>query len=472
MDFFERFSERERDRLSAIASTVRLARGDLLLRRGERGGDLFRVAEGELEVIDNRTQPAVIIDVLGRGSVVGEMAFLDESTRSADVRAADGAVCQKWERAALLRLLEADPAFGTAFYRVIAQLITERARAAQTAAMSGALTATPGRRGTDQAEAVAHELGEGLKARLMESEPVIRRDRALARRDILTALHNFSEACAERLPRLSEEDGAAAGELLARDLHPYIIRSHLGELALDRPAGHAGDPTALAHLHANRPEGDGPLGELLDEWLLSLPTARGLRERTALLAELVLERIPHDGALRMLLLNVGSGAMLGHLAPHLGRVRGELVCVDDSKECLATASRVLTDRSRELRVRLVQDELGRVCLGRARVPHPTVQVLVLDGLVDYVPERVAASLLRWAVDHVAPGGHLLLTSLVESADAPLWRHLIAWPTVRHADASLLGLLVGLGLDEPHAYAAGGAGRVIVARRATTPGVRA
>ena len=123
MDFLERFAERHRDRLVGVATTVRLARGEFLLRRGERGGDVFRVAEGELEVIDNRTQPIIVLDVIGRGGVVGEMSFLEDSVRNADVRTPDGAICQRWDRAALLRILDQEAAFAAEFYRVLAGML-------------------------------------------------------------------------------------------------------------------------------------------------------------------------------------------------------------------------------------------------------------------------------------------------------------------------------------------------------------
>ena len=90
----------------AAGRSVELARGEYLLRRGERGGDIYLVEEGTLEVVDTRSSTEVVISLVGPGAVVGEMAFIDEAPRNADVRAAGPAVCRHWEHDLLMRVLE------------------------------------------------------------------------------------------------------------------------------------------------------------------------------------------------------------------------------------------------------------------------------------------------------------------------------------------------------------------------------
>ncbi|MFZ5482434.1 MAG: cyclic nucleotide-binding domain-containing protein [Myxococcota bacterium] len=464
MDFLDRFGERERDRLLAAASTLRLGRGELLLRRGDRGGDIFRVAEGELEVIDTRSQPAVVLDVFGKGQVVGEMAFLDESRRSADVRAADGAVCQRWERASLLRILEKEPTLAASFYRVVAELIAERARNTVSNAMTGSLTSHgPRRPGNESAVAEGQALAEGLRTQLMQVEPLLRRDRQAGRQQLLTTLHNFNVSMTDTLARMSEEDALDAGKVLARELHPYLMRSHLGELALDRPAGHVGDALAVAHVMTGRPEGDGALGEILDEWMLSLPTARAFRERRAQTAELVVEALPTDSPVRGLVINAGSGALVAELIGLLARVRGELTVVDGSRENLAFVDAGLPGRPRDLKLKLVVDDLASLCLGRSRMKFAPQHFVVIDSLLEYLPERCAVALLRWAAGLVAPGGALVVGALAPADDDAVFRHLLGWPLVRRGKSALAGLLAGVGLDEVRAYDAGSAGIVATGR---------
>ncbi|MFN7146554.1 MAG: cyclic nucleotide-binding domain-containing protein, partial [Myxococcota bacterium] len=311
MDFLDRFSPRDRDRLLAVATPQRLARGEVLLRRGERGGDLFRVAEGELEVVDTRSQPVVVLDVVGKGGVVGEMSFLHDSLRSADVRAPEGAVCLRWERAQLVRMLEQEPLLAAGFYRALAGLLVERNKATVSSAVAGGLGGTAFPRGPTNlvASADGMALAAALRARFMEVEPHIRRDRESAEREIAAALRNFVAALEEALARMSDVDRRVAGQVVCHELHPYTMRSHLGELALDRESGALGAAALMAHLLANRPGGDGPLGEMLDAWLLGLPTSRGFRERRALALQTILDAIPSDPPLRVLVVAAGGGVV-------------------------------------------------------------------------------------------------------------------------------------------------------------------
>lgn len=469
MDFLQRFTDRERERLLSVSQTVRLGRGQGLLRRGEPGGDLYRVEEGELEVIDSRSQPVIVLQVIGKGSMVGEMAFLDESPRSADVRAAEGATCQRWERRVLVKLLQEEPSLGSRFYEMVAKMLSERVRDLGVLAASGGAGGGAPVRGSEQASAMGRALGDAIRNRFMEIEPVIRRDKALARRETLTALHNFQEALAEGQNRLSDIDQAEFGASVARELHPYLMRSQLGELTIERPSGHTGDPATLAHILANKPEGDGPLGEILDEWLLGLPTSRALRERRAFAMQSVLEALPGDAAVRILVLNAGASAVLGDLLPYMSRLRGEIICVDGSRESLTAIDERLKSRPRDLRLKLVQEDLGNVCLGHAQSRFPPQDILVVDGLMDYVPERLGVALLGWAAGQLAPAGRLVATGLAEANDDPVYRYLLAWPLVRRTRAGLTGLLQSAGYVDVRVWAALSAGLVATAR-VPVPGV--
>ncbi|MES2641676.1 MAG: cyclic nucleotide-binding domain-containing protein [Myxococcota bacterium] len=466
MDFLDRFSERHRDRLSGVATTVRLARGELLLRRGERGGDLFRVAEGELEVIDTRTQPVIVLDVIGRGGVVGEMSFLEDSVRSADVRAPEAAICQRWERAALVRLLEQEAQLASEFYRVLAGMLVERNRAVMSSAVAGAIGGSGIPRGptNEVAAADGKALADALRARLMELEPLIRRDRLTADRELGAAFRNFGAALGEALARMSDEDGRIAGDVVTAELHPYVMRSHVGELALDRgEVGTVGVPGAMAHLLANKPEGDGPLGEMLDAWLLALPTSRGFRERRALSLQTILEALPANPPLRVLVVNTTGGIVPSLLAQLGGRMPSEITCVDGNRAALAAVEAASAHRARDLRLRLVQDDLVGVCLGRSSIRHTPQHIVVLDGLLEYLPERLAAALFRWARGLLAPGGTLVVNGLLPSTDDPVFRHVLSWPLVRLRPNALIRLLDGTGFAESKVYEVATAGLVGVAR---------
>ncbi len=463
MDFLERLSDRDRERFLAAATTVRLARGEYLIRRGERGGDVYRVVEGELEVIDGRQQPAVVLDVIGRGQMVGEMGFLEEQMRTADVRAGETSVCQRWDRGALMKVLEGDPAFAASFYRALAGLAVDRSRTITTTAMTGALAGGKGG-GSDSAAQQARVISGKVKGMLGEIELLIRRDRPAAHHRLRTALHNFQGELESTFARLARVDQLAAGKEVAADLHPYVMRSHLGEMANDRVEGWVGDSWTIAHIAARRPIGDGALGEMIDEWFLDLPTSRALRERRALAAQLVTESLPANPPSRLLCIGANSGSLLATELDGIGRRGGEIVCVESNREALTVVDSDLHTRPRTLKVRLIQDDVAVLCSGRARLQFPPQSVIVVDGLVEYLPERVVVSLVRDLLGRLAPGGKMVVTAMASAPDELIFHHLLKWPMTRRSLATFRGLLEAGGLAEVRAYEAGSAGLAAVGVR--------
>lgn len=460
MDFLGRLPERDRERIVAAAATLRLARGEYLIRRGERGGDIFRVMEGELEVLDSRSQPAVVLDVLGRGAMVGEMAFLDEQVRTADVRAAEQAVVQRWDRGVLLRILDGDAGLAAAFYRALAGMATDRARAVTSTAVAGGLG---GRSAEGNAEAALQgaAVAGHLRARLEELESVLRRDPAAARREITSALHTFDRAFTTMMGRMSADDAAAAGEAAGHELRPYVVRARLGELALARAAGHCGDLDTLAHITVGQAGGEGTVGEIVDSWLLTLPTVRGLRERVAMATSLIPEVLPSTPPFRLLAIGAASARIVLDHLPSLGRLGGELVCIDSSRDALTAVDAELHRRPTRVRIRLAQDDLASIALGRARMTFPGQHIVIVDGLVEYLPERAAVGVLRWARQQLAPGGASVLTGLAPAPDEAMVRHLLEWPTIRRSPAAFSDLATASGLAEVRSYEASSAGLVAV-----------
>ena len=73
-------------RFAGVGTLRRCHAGDVLVRQGDVGRDMFVVIGGEVEVrrTDRRGASKVVAE-LGRGDVFGEMAYLSEAPRTADV---------------------------------------------------------------------------------------------------------------------------------------------------------------------------------------------------------------------------------------------------------------------------------------------------------------------------------------------------------------------------------------------------
>ena len=83
MSLFTLLNAESRERLERLAERAVVPARSRIIRRGDAGGDIYRVERGSVEVVDSRSRPEVILDVLGPGAVVGELSFLVGELRSA-----------------------------------------------------------------------------------------------------------------------------------------------------------------------------------------------------------------------------------------------------------------------------------------------------------------------------------------------------------------------------------------------------
>ncbi|MCB9778512.1 MAG: cyclic nucleotide-binding domain-containing protein [Alphaproteobacteria bacterium] len=468
MDLLERLEPDERRRLLDAAERVAVAPGQVLMRRGEQGGDVFRLESGTLEVVDSRVSPPVVMMTLGPGSLVGEMTWVDRSVRTADVRAAEPGECLRWRGADLDALVEADPRLGRSLYRAVADLVVARSRVLRRIVAAGALGGGVARPADEGVEAEARRLVRGVRSRLMTAEPLARRDEQAARDETRAAMDELCAVVAQAVEHRGAEQRRALGRALAHEVHPYTIRSHLGELALDRPSGHTAEPQAVVHLHAGAAEGDGLLGEEIDAWLLDAPTSRAMRWRGDAAAEALARcAAPAEAGgppPPVLIVDGADGPLLGRCGALLASARAVTVletgtdALDRAREALAACG-ATGFRAGTL------DVLELAATGRG--PHqPPHGVVLVPALLDYLPDRPAAALLAAARDWLAPGGALVLGSLCETADAPLFRHVLEWPTMRRSAADLEGLVTRAGFAPFRTMRAEDGGAVLLlARRA-------
>ena len=106
--------------LAATATVVRVSRGEWLFRAGEPADSFFVVDTGSFEVLDDSDGDERILRTLSRGAVVGELATLAQSPRSASVRARRDATVVRIEAAALRTGLLDDAHFSRAVIRSLA----------------------------------------------------------------------------------------------------------------------------------------------------------------------------------------------------------------------------------------------------------------------------------------------------------------------------------------------------------------
>jgi NTE family protein len=124
---FAALSGAMREEIGALATSVSLATHEWLFREGDSADGVYVVRVGHLEVVGEEGEPQRI-NTLTRGAVLGELALLSDSPRSASVRALRDSELLRIDRDSFHSLLRREPELALSLTRVLStQLQASRA---------------------------------------------------------------------------------------------------------------------------------------------------------------------------------------------------------------------------------------------------------------------------------------------------------------------------------------------------------
>jgi hypothetical protein len=103
-----------RERVGRLAREVTLSPGETLFRQGDAGEALFLVARGAIAVVREHEGETQLLDIVGGGQLLGEMALLTDAPRMATARAVTTATLGELPRAEVETLMAAVPGARTA----------------------------------------------------------------------------------------------------------------------------------------------------------------------------------------------------------------------------------------------------------------------------------------------------------------------------------------------------------------------
>jgi hypothetical protein len=113
--------------LAESSTDTRYAPGEALCIEGEAGDEVFVLMDGDAAVVAGTSREGEVLRVEHAGSVIGEMAVLESTLRSASVFAgAEGARVLRLNGAAFHAILDADPAVADGVIRTLARRIRTR----------------------------------------------------------------------------------------------------------------------------------------------------------------------------------------------------------------------------------------------------------------------------------------------------------------------------------------------------------
>lgn len=112
--------------VAAVAESIEVDAGDVLIREGDDADAVFFVVDGELAVSGNGPEGPVVLAKIGRGGIVGEGCLLSPGPATATVSAPAGAQVLRLGREDFDMLSVADPAGSLGILRTIVATIAAR----------------------------------------------------------------------------------------------------------------------------------------------------------------------------------------------------------------------------------------------------------------------------------------------------------------------------------------------------------
>jgi len=115
-------------RIKQACEEVRVSQGEDLIEKGESSVDLYIVNSGTFKVYDDTLGEDFVHAILEKGSVFGEMSFIDDTPRSASVKAISDGILLRMGRMEFDNLLASNPDTAMLFIFTLARICTQRLR--------------------------------------------------------------------------------------------------------------------------------------------------------------------------------------------------------------------------------------------------------------------------------------------------------------------------------------------------------
>lgn len=97
------------------------AAGQLVFKAGDPGDTMYIVAEGEVEILDD----SALLETAGPGSIVGELALIDDEPRSATVVAKTDCRLVAVDRRRFEYMVQETPLFAISVMKVLADRLRQ-----------------------------------------------------------------------------------------------------------------------------------------------------------------------------------------------------------------------------------------------------------------------------------------------------------------------------------------------------------
>ncbi|RLL51931.1 cyclic nucleotide-binding domain-containing protein [Mariprofundus sp. EBB-1] len=116
-------SETQKMQWADTMQTVTVAKGESIVREGEKGGTLYLVRSGSVDIFQQMDAKEQHLGTLGEGALIGEITFLSDEAATASATAKEESVLYRIKRTDFTKLIQpsADMVFSLFTYMLLYQ---------------------------------------------------------------------------------------------------------------------------------------------------------------------------------------------------------------------------------------------------------------------------------------------------------------------------------------------------------------
>jgi len=425
----------------------------------------YYIRKGTVEVsYIGARQTKITVALIGPGEFFGEIGFFDNGSRVRTILASDDVELSIFDQEVMDTLREEEPEVFVDFLLYLTKRICKKFRriAGESAPLAAYADSLSSRRSCKYSEAkilppalinselwhFIHEQVEKASMELFDLSHAIQADSTKGIDDpekkerffaVLTVLVDAMPQFEEKISESGYED--VLWGYIFKELYPYFMRSYYVERCYHKPKGYAGDFLMIEHVYNGVPQGDGRIGELIDEFCINRPASNALCGRRALMTK-QLQRLTAPLAEkreRIAIMNLACGPnreLFDFLSTCEYSELIEALCVDIDSEALQYTNKNVNTFSHLASIRLMSENVIKWSLGRVKHHIGLQDVIYSVGLCDYLDDRLFKALINQCYNHLKPGGTLILGNYAHHKDAVFMDRILRWELIYRSKEQL------------------------------------
>jgi 2-polyprenyl-3-methyl-5-hydroxy-6-metoxy-1,4-benzoquinol methylase len=267
------------------------------------------------------------------------------------------------------------------------------------------------------------------------------------------ALNNLEQQLHRYAPNEHRQRAALMGKV-TQELHPLISRAPLARRALRCEDGGIAPADILAQINVSAAAGDDPYCRALNRVLLDLPTCVSLRAHDeSLLSAIESALLQHadTGPIAVTLINVGTGVLAANLIHALAPIGAKLTVIDGDRDALTFLDMGMTARPRAVELDTLFIDILDIANGTSKDPMPAADLIIVHGMLTYLPDPVARDLIKALHQHLNAKGHLVISTIPPTQDQEMFELLLRWPMIRRTAEMVSRLFRAADLPVPEDF---------------------